>query len=413
MASMRQRGENSYQVTVSNGYDSKGKKLLKTRTINLDPKLTEKQKEKELQKRVVLFEQEVKSGSYYEPTKMTMSEFIGLWLDKKKNNIESKTHQGYSGLLKGRVLKVMGDTKLIDLKPLHLINFYENLQEVGIREDGREGKLSANSILHYHRALNAMFGDGVRWGLIKENPCSKVRPPKVVKKEMSCLDEDQIPQLINALRKEPIDISTFITLDLVTGLRRGELCGLQWDNIDLKNNTIVVEQAVSYTPETGTIIKTPKTKSSIRMITIPKTTSYLLSLYRKWWLEQKIKVGDLWQKSAREDAEKNGETWEDPEYLFTTWNGYVMHPDTLTKTFKKFIKRNNLPDIRLHDLRHTAATMLIHAGLNIRAVAARMGHENPNVTLAIYSHALLSADKQAADVMGNLIKKKPKKEKAK
>ncbi|ACL76197.1 site-specific integrase [Ruminiclostridium cellulolyticum] len=411
MASIRQRGENSFQVTVSNGYDSKGKKLLKTKTINIDPRLTEKQREKELQKQVVLFEEEVKSGSYYEPTKMTMSEFIELWLDKKKNNIESKTHQGYSGLLKGRVLKVMGDTKIIDLKPLHLINFYENLQELGIREDGREGKLSTNSILHYHRALNAMFGDGVRWGLIKENPCSKVRPPKVVKKEMSCLDEDQIPQLISALCNEPIDISTFITLDLVTGLRRGELCGLQWDNVNLKDNTIVVEQAVSYTPETGTIIKTPKTKSSIRKITIPKTTSDLLSIYRKWWLEQKIKVGDQWQKSAREEVEKNGQTWEDPEYLFTTWDGYVMHPDTLTKTFKKFIKRNNLPDIRLHDLRHTAATMLIHAGLNIRAVAARMGHENPNVTLAIYSHALLSADKQAADVMGNLIKKKPQNEK--
>jgi integrase len=240
-----------------------------------------------------------------------------------------------------------------------------------------------------------------------------VKPPKVVKKEMNCLEENQIPQFITALSKEPINISTFITLDLVTGLRRGELCGLQWKNVDLKNKIIIVEQSVSYTPDMGIVIKAPKTKSSIRKISIPKETIKLLKLYRKWWLEQKIKVGDQWQKASNDEADKNGKAWEDPEYLFTTWNGYVMHPDTLTKTFKKFLRRHSLPDIRLHDLRHTAATMLIHAGLNIRAVAARMGHENPNVTLAIYSHALLSADKQAADVMGNLIKKKPRNQKAK
>ncbi len=408
MASIRQRGENSYQITVSNGYDSKGKKLTKQKTITIDPKLTDRQREKELQKQATLFEDEVKSGTYLDPSKLSLSDFITKWLDKRENDFEAKTIYRYKGMLNGRINKAIGHLKLDQINPMHLLDFYANLQESGIREDGKEGALSAKTIQHYHRVLSVLFNDAVSWNMIKENPCSRVKPPKVVKKEMNCLDERQVPLLIEALESEPLKYKTLITLSLMTGCRRGELGALQWDRIDLISNTVLINKSVSYTPDSGVIIKDPKTKSSIRKIAIPESTTELLKQYRKWWLEEKLKVGDQWQKAAKEEAEKNKEAWIDPEYVFTTWNGYVIHPDTITDIFNKFIERHNLPDIRLHDLRHTAATLLIHSGLNIRAVAARLGHENPNVTLATYSHALLSADQQAADVMGSFIKKEVK-----
>ena len=473
MASIRQRGKNSWQITVSNGYDSNGTKLTEQTTVKRPEGFTDKKWQAELEKLALEFETSVQRGTYFAPSHYSVSDFIIKWLDERKSGFENKTLYRYESMLNGRITTVLGHLKLEQIKPLHLLDFYRNLQEVGIREDTKyvasntfkdlleenkialpelataadisektiqgilAGKptttaqyivnalnskyklkvklnklftpaselkpLSNKTIQHYHRVLSVMFNDAVRWGMMKENPCLKVQPPKVTRKEMSCLDEEGLSRLIECLELENIRHQAIIGLALMTGCRRGELIGLQWEHIDLENGVINVKQAVSYTPAAGIQIKQPKTSSSIRKVSIPDSTVQLLKQYRKWWLEEKMKVGDQWQKK---ENELQGDAWKDPEWLFSTWNGYIMHPDTVTSTFKEFIKKHNLPDIRLHDMRHTAATMLINAGLNVRAVASRLGHANPNVTLTVYSHALKSADRQAADIMENLIAKK-------
>lgn len=473
MASIRQRGINSWQIIVSNGYDSQGKKLTKPKTVKRPEGMTDRQWDKELVKIALEFETSVQRGTYFAPSHYSLSDFITKWLDERGKDFENKTLYRYESMLKGRINTVLGHLKLEQIKPLHLLDFYRNLQEVGIREDmsyvassnlkelidsnnieSKElviaasisertlkgillGKptttaqkiinafnkkfklnvkldkifipasvpkpLSNKTIQHYHRVLSVMFSDAVRWGMMKENPCLKVQPPKAPRKEMSCLDEEGLSSFMECLETENIRIQTMIGLALMTGCRRGEICGLQWEHIDLENGVVNVKQAATYTPEAGIQIKQPKTASSIRKISIPDSTVQLLKQYRKWWLEQKIKVGDSWQK---EEKEIQGGTWKDPEWVFTTWNGHIIHPDSITNIFNNFLKRHNLPSIRLHDLRHTAATMLINAGLNVRAVASRLGHANPNVTLSVYSHALKSADKQAADIMESLTVKK-------
>lgn len=220
---------------------------------------------------------------------------------------------------------------------------------------------------------------------------------------MKCLDEEALAKLLECLGTKDIKHQAIVTLVLMTGCRRGELAGLSWANIDLENAVVYIKQSAVYTPETGTIIKLPKTQSSNRKIAIPASTVQILKQYRKWWLVQKVLLGDQWQKAEKE---RLGDAWKDPEWVFCSWNGDIIHPDTLTDLFKKFLKRHDLPDIRLHDVRHTSATMLIHAGLNVRAVAARMGHANPNVTLTVYSHALQSADREAANIMETITSKK-------
>jgi integrase len=264
-------------------------------------------------------------------------------------------------------------------------------------------KLSNMTILHYHRLLGVLFHDAIRWGLMRDNPCSKVQPPKVNKVEMQCLDEGGIESLFDALSQEDIKLQTMITLLLVTGCRRGELAALQWKHIDLHKCIVSIKQAAINTPKTGTLIKTPKTRTSIRNIKIPASTVQLLKQYRTYWLEEKVKCGTLWQA---EEKERLGDEWIDPEYLFTTWNGYIIFPDTISDLFRKFQTRHNLQHIRLHDLRHTAATILINAGLNVKAVSQRMGHANPNVTLAVYAHAYKTADQEAADIIGSVISKR-------
>lgn len=401
MASIRQRGKNSWQIIVSCGYDINGKKLTKPKTVKRPPGLTDKQWEKELKRIALEFELQVKNGEYYEPSKLTLSEFIDKWLEEHGKNLEVKTLYRYKGLLNGRIKEAMGHLKLDQIKPLHLLDFYRNLQENGIRKDGKKGGLSNKTIRHYHRVLSVMFESAVKWGVLKENPCERVTPPKVKRNEMHYLDEEGIKHLMHCLAQENIKYQAMIELFLVTGCRRGEIAALQWKNIDLENDIVQIKQAAVYTPETGIVIKEPKTQSSIRKIKLPSSTIELLKSYRKYWLSEKIKVGDLWQK---EEREKHGEKWEDPEWVFSSWNGYIMHPDSFTDIFKKFIRKYNLPDIRLHDLRHTAATLLINAGLNVRAVAQRLGHANANVTLGIYTHALQSADEAAANVIESYIK---------
>lgn len=144
-------------------------------------------------------------------------------------------------------------------------------------------------------------------------------------------------------------------------------------------------------PATGIKIKVPKTASSIRKISLGNSTMLLLKQYRKWQLEQQLAIGDLWQ---------------DEDWVFTSWNGHIINPDSITRLFRKFILRHNIPYIRLHDLWHTSCTMLIQAGLNVRAVASRLGHSDPSVTLKTYAHALQSTDKEAANILENLVIKK-------
>ena len=475
MASIRQRTKNSYQITVSVGYDSNNKKITKQQTVKRPEGMTDIKWKKQLDILAAEFEASVKRGTYFEPTHYKLSDFIDKWLMERGNDFENKTRFRYEGMLRGRINEALGHLKIEQIKPLHLLDFYRNMQEVGIRKDTSyistpafkklisdkkidlpklaiaakvsertlkgilSGKatntadkilkalnneyklnvkhdklftpasepkpLSNKTIQHYHRVLSVMFSDAVRWGMMKENPCLKVQPPKVTKDEMLCLDEEGINKMLDALESESIKIQTAITLMLATGSRRGEVCALQWQHIDFDNKALTVKQSAEYTPEYGLNIKAPKTASSIRKIAIPDSTVQLLKQYRKWWLENKIKHGDLWQIKEKK---QQGDSWTDPEWLFTTWNGGLMHPDSFTDMFSKFIKRHDLPRIRLHDLRHTAATMLINAGLNIRAVASRLGHANPNVTLQVYSHALQSADREAANIMDKITSKSDK-----
>jgi len=166
------------------------------------------------------------------------------------------------------------------------------------------------------------------------------------------------------------------------------MAGLEWGH--LTGGNVSIRQAASYTPKKGIFIKRPKNEFSVREIAIPASVVLLMKQYRRWQTEQRLKVGDQWIVN---------------DWVFATWDGHIMHPDSFSSAFKDFIKRHKLPDLRLHDLRHTACTMLLHKGLNVKAVAARMGHANANVTLTVYAHALRSADQMAADMMEEIVSK--------
>jgi integrase len=458
MASIRKRGKNSYQIIVSCGYDSTGKKLTEQKSVKRPAGMTDKQWERELEKLALEFEHQVETGQYLDGGKITFAEFINRWIeDYARTELAPKTLSRYQDLLK-RIIPALGHIPLQKLQPNHLLEFYANLRENGIRTDatytvkpelnellqekgitdkslaknagidirtirkalkgktirhttaqaiskvldikvdkvfdmnGEPVPLSDQTIRHHHRLISSILTCAVQWQCILSNPAARVKPPKVKKREMAHFDEDTAEIMLDLLDNEPLKYKVAIFLTLYAGCRLGELCGLEWSDVNFENNLLRIRQASQYIPGQGTFTKPPKNEASIRIIAMPDVVISLLKEYRTWWLEQQLKCGDLWDKHS--------------DRLLIQWNGKPMHPTTPSKWFKTFIEKNNLPKLTFHGLRHTNASILIGEGVDIQTLATRLGHTKPTTTTNIYSHFLKKPDREAAEKLQKLFNKK-------
>lgn len=448
MATIRKRN-NSYQIRVSCGYNVKGEQITKTTTWKPAPNMTKRQIEKGLERQAVLFEEKCRSGAYLDGN-IKLSDYVDIWIkDYAEKQLKIRTVAEYKRLTE-RIKKSLGHVRVDKIQPHHLIEFYSDLSKEGIRQNVKyratekfekvraERKIgvqelaslagisrntvtccikgnnisqrSAEKIMHalgdtklfesvgnttlsntsiakYHTLLSSMLSTAVQWQMIFSNPCERVAPPKRNRQEEIYLDEVQALQLIKCLDREPLRYRTAIMLLLYSGMRRGELCGLTWQDIDFTHNLISITKASLYLPEYGVFDDSTKNKSSERVIQVPKEMTDLLKLYQKEQNILRLSMGDQWINSGK---------------IFTTQYGAPMHPDTLSDWFKKFIRKNDLPDIHLHSLRHTNATLLIASGTNIRTVAKRLGHSTPVTTGNIYAHAIKSADEMAAERLADI-----------
>ena len=199
------------------------------------------------------------------------------------------------------------------------------------------------------------------------------------------MDDEQIAKFIAHLDQEDTERKAIFYLLIFTGMRRGELLGLQWDDIDFDNKTIRIQRTIQYTPELGIYEDTTKTEGSDRVI---KTSDAVLTVLKQHQAEQRLqqfKCGDLWKN--------------DTNKLFTTWDGGFMHPNTPYKMLQGILKKNNMPAVSLHSLRHSNASILISSGANIKAVSSRLGHSNVSTTLNIYTEQIKSAAAAAAEAL--------------
>jgi integrase len=179
-----------------------------------------------------------------------------------------------------------------------------------------------------------------------------------------------------------------ITLFLYTGMRRGELCGLEWKDIDFNNGLIDINKSSLYLADKGVFQDDTKNFSSKRVIKVPDQALCLLKDYKQTQGSEKLKLGSKWDEHGK---------------IFTQWNGKPIHPDSVTGWFHDFIDRNRLPYISVHSLRHTNATLLIASGVDLRTVSKRLGHANMTTTGNIYTHAIQSADERAAEALGDIL----------
>ncbi len=418
-----------YKITVSCGYDITGKKLREKTTFKPDPKLTPKQQEKALRDFVYEFEHKVLNGQLLQGEKITFYEFVQKWVTEyAKAALEPSTLQSYANYLDKQIIPYFGHYKLSEIRPLHLLEFYNYLQEDGVRTDGKTGGYSAGTIKKYHAILSTLFSSACKWEMIETNPCDKVSPPKQSDtQKLKYFTLEQVNCFLQALdleykysykehmrtlpngrqitikgycetRRLPLQFKVFFYMALFSGSRREELIALTWDKIDFEEGTITIDCATGYANQ-RMYQKDTKNKGSNRLVALPESVMQLIAVYKEEWEKTKTKLGDKWVGS---------------DHVFIQWNGKQMHLTTPTKVFKDVIDRYNevvkpeepLPNISLHGLRHTHATLLISANTDIKTVSSRLGHANTSTTLNIYAHSLRKADKNAANAFDDIINKK-------
>jgi integrase len=172
-------------------------------------------------------------------------------------------------------------------------------------------------------------------------PCFRVKPPKITKKQVACYDEEQTGALLQAASEESLNLQVLINLAIASGLRRGELMGLEWQDINFIENTLRVQRSSQYLPGNGVFTKEPKTETSKRVLSVPGSVMALLKLFKASQAEERLKAGDNWKDTGR---------------LFVTWDGKPMSPDIISSWFPQFLKKHGLPHVPFHGLRHTSAT---------------------------------------------------------
>jgi len=260
--------------------------------------------------------------------------------------------------------------------------------------NGEPAALSDQTIRHHHRLISSILQTAVYWQFILSNPAARVKPPRVEKREAAHYDDKTVERMLELLENEPLKYKTMIYVTLFTGCRLGELCGIEWPDIDFESKLIRSRQASQYISGIGTFTKTSKNESSIRVISMPEILVNVLAKYKVWWNEQKLSHGDLWDKESNR--------------LFVQWNGKPIHPSTPTKWFKKFREKYGLPEMNFHGLRHTNTSLLISMGTDVQTVAKRLGHTKPTTTTSVYSHFLRRPDKEAAEKLDSLFNQKEK-----
>jgi len=382
LASIEKRGPDSWRFTVELGFDAEGKRIRHRKTIT---GFTKKEAEVELAK----FITEIKSGTYFEPEKMTLANFIENWNVKyAQRHLEALTHRNYMFHIKNHIIPFFGHMRLDQVKTLHVVTFLTALTFPTARKDGQNKALSSSTIQYIYRVLRNIFNVAVEWRIINHNPVADVKKPKVTQKEVAVYNEEEVAYVFKALESEPLEWKLLITLALTMGMRRGELLALEWPHVDLEKTYLDVKQSFSLTQRGNPLIKVPKTKSSIRRISIPSSLIPDLTNLRDKTTAERALLGENWLGG-------------DHAFVFTTTFGKAIYYSYASQWWRNFTTRHGIRYIRFHDLRHTSATLLINQGVHAKVISNRLGHANISTTMNIYGHVLQSADQSAADKMNS------------
>ena len=328
----------------------------------------------------------VSEHNYQAPSKATVLEYLTKeWLPAIAATIRPSTFTSYTQHVECHICPHIGSVKLQQLSGSQVNALYALLAERGGKKGG---PLSARTIHHVHTCLHKACKDAVRWGLITKNPLEAADPPRVKgggAKEMKTWTKEQLRAFLASVTNDRL--SPLWHTMAMTGMRRGEALGLRWIDIDLENARLSVRRSLVPTNR-EVIVSEPKTAKGRRVIALDAATVEVLKAQAARQLEEQHQWGDA---------------WVDTGLVFTKENGEALDPETITRWFRVAVKNAMLPEIRLHDLRHTHATLALQAGIHPKVVSERLGHATVSITLDTYSHAIPAMQEEAAAMIAALV----------
>ncbi len=376
MARIRRKGKNSWQVIIDVGRGPDGERLRRFITV----KGTKRDAERECRKIASDWDQGIDRG----PGQLTVADFLKRWLtDYAQVKVSPSTLHRYRLIVEHHLIPALGHLKLRELRPLQIQHAYSNFT----RRDGRPGTLSSKTVREHAALLREALGHAVKWQLLASNPALAVDPPSVDRREMRCLTSEEVGRLLAAAEGTPY--RTIIYVAVQTGLRLGEVVALQWRNVDLDGGslegpTLRVVRTARFYKGKGIVYGQPKSHRSSRSVALSPATVHALREHRRQQLERRLAAGSA---------------YEDGDLVCADALGKPVYDSTVRRAFYAITERAGLEHLRLHDLRHTAATLLLGQGIHPKIVSERLGHSTISVTLDTYSHVTPTMQREAAATM--------------
>lgn len=326
---------------------------------------------KEAQEYLVNAINEVNQGNYLQPSKEEFSTFIDRWFNTYyKRNVAETTADISWCLIKGHLIPYFNKQVISSITTYQLDCFYNEKLEEGY---------SAKTIRELHSLLRRAFEQAIKWSLLKFNPAVNATPPKEKIKERHTWSKNDIKKFIDTAKLS--EEATIYIIAIFTGMRRGEILGLKWQDIDFNLKKIYVTRSLAFTSEKGLFLKDVKTSKSRRQISL---SPYIIDVFKQHQVIQ------------NNFKEKLGEDYLDKSLVFTSINGNFKDPRNLLREFSRLTKKAGLIKISFHDLRHTHATLLLKNGENPKVVSERLGHSRVGITLDLYSHVTDDIQEEAA-----------------
>lgn len=335
-------------------------------------------------------------GILSNPGRLTIEQFLSQWLtESAKPRLRPRTYASYRQVVRLHIDPYIGHHPIQKLSPQHVQAWLNTLSAEGWRRKRTKADEAAKrpekrgiaprTILYARAILRAALAQAMKWGIVARNVATLIDPPRMVKRQIKPLEPEQARQLIAAA--ESHRLGALITVAVALGLRQGEALGLQWADVDTEANRLHVRHALHRSGGKW-VLAEPKSERSRRTIALPNVVSAALKRHRTRQLEERLAIG---------------EGWRDQGFVFCTKSGSPLEPSNLTRTFRALLKAADVPTVRFHDLRHTAASLLIAQGVNARAVAEVLGHSSVTLTLNVYAHHFESLKDDTAKRMNEIL----------
>lgn len=375
---------NSWRLQVTIGTDFRGKPVRYSKTVHG----TKKQAEKELAK----FYAECEAGRVNKTEKATVADLARLYLDEYvKKHLKKSNTRAVLPAIEAHIIPDLGvrrASKLTRIDVQQWVNSLEDEKKVK-QKNGQivTRKLSPKTIHNYYSVLSGIMKFGIQMNIIDNNPCRDIMLPKQKRKEAAHYSIGEVARLLEALESVPrqeLGYKTAIYIALFGGLRKAEIAGLNWDDVDFESGQLHIGRSRMIQTGEGVYEDTPKTEKSERTITMPEQVMSLLRSLRAQQAEEKLMMGSK---------------WEDAPALLKNHFGGPLYPQSIGRWFSKFIKENELPPLTLHGLRHTHTSLLAYMEMNKVEISKRLGHSQLSTTLNIYTHIFDDSDKHIADAL--------------